>query len=57
MWDYVGSGTEQTQREKKVVVLRGLYRAIMNTTEMSKQLEKNHVRMQFTVYLVNKVPG
>jgi hypothetical protein len=37
--------------------LRELHRAITYITEMSKQLKKNHVRMQFTVYLVNKVPG
>jgi hypothetical protein len=39
--------------EEKVVVLRELHRAIIYTTEMSNQVTKSHVRMQFTVYLVN----
>jgi hypothetical protein len=30
-----------------------LHRAIIYTTEMSKQATKSHVRMQFTAYLVN----
>jgi hypothetical protein len=38
--------------EEKVVVLRELHRAIIYTTEMSNQVTKSHVRMQFTVYLV-----
>jgi hypothetical protein len=34
--------------------LRELHRAIIYTTEISKQLTKSHVRMQFTVYPVNQ---
>jgi hypothetical protein len=30
-----------------------LQRATIYTTEISKQVTKGHVRMQFTVYLVN----
>jgi hypothetical protein len=40
-----------SKRKQKVVVLRELHRAIIYTTEMSKQVKKSHVRMQFTVYL------
>jgi hypothetical protein len=39
--------------EEKVVVLRELHTAIIYTTEMSNQVTKSHVRMQFTVYFVN----
>ena len=41
----VGSETGQTSREKKVVVLRELHKAIIYTTKMSKQVTKSHVRM------------
>jgi hypothetical protein len=41
------------KREKKVVVLMELHRAIIYTTKMSKQVTKSHVRIEFTVYLVN----
>jgi hypothetical protein len=33
--------------------LRELHRATVYTTEMSKPVTKSHMRMQFTVYLVN----
>jgi len=42
---HVGFETGQTSREKKVVVLRELHRAIIYTTKMSKQVTKSHVRM------------
>jgi len=48
---YVGSETGQTQREKKVIILRELHRAIIYTTKMSKQVTKSHVRD--TVYMYN----
>jgi hypothetical protein len=54
---YMSDVVNSSERKQKVVVLRELYRAIIYTTEMSKQVKKSHVRMQFTVYLVNKVPG
>jgi hypothetical protein len=52
----VKSGTgQQTSREMTVVLLRELHRAVIYTTEMTKQVTKSHVRdavhMQFTVYL------
>jgi hypothetical protein len=41
----VKSGTgQQTSREKKVVLLRELHRAVIYTTEMTKQVTKSHVR-------------
>jgi hypothetical protein len=43
--------------KQKVVLLKELHRAIIYTTEISKQVTKSHVRMQFTVYLRTKVPG
>jgi len=49
----VGSETGQTSREKKVVVLRELHRAIIYTTEMSKQVTKSHVRGAVHMYNVN----
>ena len=49
----VGSETGQTSREKKVVVLRELHRAIIYTTEMSKQVTKSHVRDAVHMYPVN----
>jgi hypothetical protein len=38
---------------KKVVVLRELHRAIIYTTEISKQVEKSHVGDTVHIYLVN----
>ena len=49
----VGSETGQTSREKKVVVLRELHRAIIYTTEMSKQVMKSHVRDVVHIYPMN----
>jgi hypothetical protein len=40
-------------RKQKVVVLRELHRAIIYTTEMSKQIKKSHVRDSVHAYLVN----
>jgi hypothetical protein len=40
--------------KQKVVLLKELHRAIIYTTEISKQVTKSHVRMQFTVYLANE---
>jgi hypothetical protein len=34
--------------------LKELHRAIIYTTEMSKQVTKSHVRMQFIVYHANE---
>jgi hypothetical protein len=36
---------DRAEGRKKVVVLRELCRAIIYTTEMSKQVTKSHVRM------------
>jgi hypothetical protein len=48
-----GIAIHRGEIEEKVVVLRELHRAIIYTTEISNQVTKTHVRMQFTVYLVN----
>jgi hypothetical protein len=40
----VGSVTRQTSREKVVVVMMELHRAIKYTTKMSKQVTKSHER-------------
>ena len=50
---FVGSETGQTSREKKVVVLSELHRAIIYTTEMSKQVTNSHVRDAVHMYPVN----
>jgi hypothetical protein len=42
-----------SERKQKVVVLRELHRAIMYTTEMSKQVKKSHVRDTVHMYLAN----
>jgi hypothetical protein len=43
--NFVKSGTgQQTSREKKVVLLRELHRAVIYTTEMTKQVTKSHAR-------------
>jgi hypothetical protein len=42
-----------SERKQKVVVLRELHRAIIYTTEMSKQVKKSHVRDTVHMYLVN----
>jgi hypothetical protein len=39
--------------KKKVVVLRELQRAIIYTSELSKQAMESHVSTVFTVYSVN----
>jgi hypothetical protein len=49
----VGSVTRQTSREKKVVVLMELHRAIGYTTKMSKQVTKSDVRDAVHRYSVN----
>jgi hypothetical protein len=49
----VGSVTRQTSREKKVVVLMELRRAIGYTTKMSKQVTKSDVRDAVHMYSVN----
>jgi hypothetical protein len=49
----VRSGTGQTQREKKVVVMVELHRAIIYTTKMSKQVTKSHARDTVHMYTVN----
>jgi hypothetical protein len=49
----LGSGQIRHKREKKVVVLRELHRAIIYTTEMSKQVTKSHVRNAVHMYNVN----
>jgi hypothetical protein len=41
------------KREKKVVVLMELHRAIIYTTKMSKQVTKCHVRDAVHMYVVN----
>jgi hypothetical protein len=41
------------ERKQKVVVLRELQRAIIYTTEMSKQVKKSHVRDAVHMYPVN----
>jgi hypothetical protein len=41
------------KREKKVVVLMELHRAIIYTTKMSKQVTKSHVRDAVHMYFVN----
>jgi recombinational DNA repair protein RecR len=41
------------KREKKVVVLVELHRAIIYTTKMSKQVTKSHVRDAVLMYSVN----
>jgi hypothetical protein len=41
------------KREKKVVVLVELHRAIIYTTKMSKQVTKSHVRDAVHMYSVN----
>jgi hypothetical protein len=52
--EYVGVKTEQTCRKRqKVVVLRELHRAIIYTTEMSKQITKSDVRDAVHMYPVN----
>ena len=38
---------------QKVVLLSELWKAIIYTTMMSKQVTSHHVRMQFTMYRVN----
>jgi hypothetical protein len=40
------------KREKKVVVLMELHRAIIYTTKMSKQVTKSHVRDTVHIYPV-----
>jgi hypothetical protein len=45
-------GTEK--RREKVVVLRELQRAIIYTTELSKQAIEGHVSTAFIVYSVNE---
>jgi hypothetical protein len=45
--------TRHTSREKKVVLLMELHRAIIYTTEMSKQVTKSHVRDTVHMYIVN----
>jgi hypothetical protein len=49
----VGSVTRQTSREKVVVVMMELHRAIKYTTKMSKQVTKSHVRDAVHIYSVN----
>jgi hypothetical protein len=49
----VGSVTRQTSREKVVVVMMELHRAIKYTTKMSKQVTKSHVRDAVHMYSVN----
>jgi hypothetical protein len=41
------------KREKKVVLLMELHRAIIYTTEMSKQVTMSHVRDAVHMYPVN----
>jgi hypothetical protein len=41
------------KREKKVVVLMELHRAIIYTTEMSKQVTMSHMRDAVHMYPVN----
>jgi hypothetical protein len=48
-----GSGTRQTSREKKVVLLMELHRAIIYTTKISKQVTKSHARDAVHMYSVN----
>jgi hypothetical protein len=40
-----------SERKQKVVVLRELHRAIIYTIEMSKQVNKTHVRDTVHMYL------
>jgi hypothetical protein len=47
------TGQQRTSREKKAVVLMELHRAIIYTTEMSKQVTKCHVRDAVHMYPVN----
>jgi hypothetical protein len=49
----VGSVTRQRSREKVVVVMMELHRAIKYTTKMSKQVTKSHVRDAVHMYSVN----
>ena len=48
-----GSTVWTCRRRQKVVVLRELHRAIIYTTEMSKQVTKSHVRDAVHMYPVN----
>ena len=52
IYTYVRYGG-QRRRKQKVVALRELHRAIIYTTEMSKQVTKSHVRDAVHMYLVN----
>jgi hypothetical protein len=47
------AGQQRTSREKKVVVLMELHRAIIYTTKMNKQVTKCHVRDAVHMYPVN----
>jgi hypothetical protein len=42
-----------SERKQKVVVLRELHRAIIYTSEMSKQIKKGHMSDVVHMYLVN----
>jgi hypothetical protein len=51
------TGQQRTSREKKFVVLMELHRAIIYTTEMSKQVTECHVRDAVHMYPVNRGAG
>jgi hypothetical protein len=53
LWKLSGLRQDRCKREKKVVVLMELHRAILYTTEMSKQMTKSHVRDAVHMYTVN----
>jgi hypothetical protein len=50
---FMSDVANSSERKQKVVVLRELHRAIIYTTEMSKQVKKSHVRDTVHMYLVN----